>query len=458
MVKLDLATRFVIFIAITLVAVLGAMNVWFYSSHAEHLNKTLENRVIGILEVLETSVGYYIRNYEDELILELGSEIIAKDNIVFLSIKDIQGNEYFEVGNPEVEVSHNYRRTITFDGKEVGLLSLSVDTSELQEELKSALRYSIGLMILSVTMIGGMIFLFFKKTIMVEMNQSQHDKQILHDLAKTLESEVNNRTQELLLAKEVAEKANQAKTKFLSRMSHELRTPMNAILGFGQLLECDEELSAEQKPQVKEILNAGHHLLDLINDVLDISRIETGSIKVKNEPVDCCQLLDEALRLIAPLAEKRNISLQHEKLRNVDEFLYADPTRLKQILLNLLSNAVKYNREGGVITVSAEQLASKRVRISVVDTGEGLAKDQLHHLFQPFERLGAEFSNIEGNGIGLVICKSIVEMMGGKIGVESEPGKGSTFWVELDTMASMKDTPDAQGAGNEGSQKVHTAG
>ena len=450
MVKLDLITRFIVFIAITLVAVLGAMNVWFYSDHVEHLNKGLENRTVGILEVLETSAGYYIKNYEDELILELGSEIITKDKIVFLSIKDLQGNEYFEAGNLGSENSRNYRRNIIYDGKEVGLLSLSVDTSELIEEIESALLYSIGLMILSVIMIGGMIFLFFRKTIMVEMNQSQHDKQILHDLAITLESEVNNRTQELLLAKEVAEKANRAKTEFLSRMSHELRTPMNAILGFGQLLECDEELSAEQKLQAKEILNAGYHLMELINDVLDLSRIETGSINIETKLVDCSPLLDNVLRLIEPLAKKRGISLRYENLLDAGEILVADPTRLKQILLNLLSNAVKYNREGGVITVSAEELASKKVRIRVIDTGKGLTEDQLQRLFQPFERLGAEFSNIEGSGIGLVICKCMVEIMGGKIGVESEPGKGSTFWIELDTIASLKDTPDAQCAGAEG--------
>jgi len=236
-------------------------------------------------------------------------------------------------------------------------------------------------------------------------------------------------------AKTEAERANLAKNEFLSRMSHELRTPLNAILGFAQLLEMDS-LSAEQSESVTHILRGGQHLLELINEVLDISRIETGRLAISPEPVHVGQVLEEALELIAPLAGQRAIRVGGD-LAGADCYVLADLQRLKQVLLNLLSNAVKYNTPGGSVTVACAEVPGDRLRISVTDTGRGIPEDKMDQLFVPFARLGAEHTGVEGTGIGLVLSKGLVEVMGGEIGVESVVGQGSTFWVELPLAESQ---------------------
>ncbi|MCW9030624.1 MAG: nitrate- and nitrite sensing domain-containing protein [Gammaproteobacteria bacterium] len=248
---------------------------------------------------------------------------------------------------------------------------------------------------------------------------------------KRIEKALLESQKQLQLAKEEAEKANQAKSEFLSRMSHELRTPMNSILGFGQLLGLNKALGPDQKENVNEILKAGDHLLGLINDVLDLAKIESGHINVTYQDIDCHSLLADAMLSVSPLAEQRNITLKYEP--NLDEtaLIHVDPQRLKEVMLNLLSNAIKYTREEGVVTVSSMNSSEDYYRIEVFDNGKGLSEEQMQRLFQPFERLGAENSTIEGTGIGLVICKRILAAMGGSIGVESVIGQGSTFWVEV---------------------------
>ncbi|MCM8613854.1 MAG: bacteriohemerythrin [Candidatus Accumulibacter sp.] len=247
-----------------------------------------------------------------------------------------------------------------------------------------------------------------------------------------LETLVTRRTAELSLAKDAAESANRAKSEFLSSMSHELRTPMNAIIGFAQMLEYDGELSTDQQDSVHEILKASRHLLDLINEVLDLARIESGRVDLSLETTDVAAVVDDCRHLIEPLALARGIGLTIDV--PAAAAVCADRVRLKQAILNLLSNAIKYNRENGSIHLRIEELrtaAGLRQRISVTDSGVGIAAARLADVFQPFTRLQGEESGIEGTGIGLTITKRLVELMGGEIGAESEPGLGSRFWIEL---------------------------
>ncbi len=236
---------------------------------------------------------------------------------------------------------------------------------------------------------------------------------------------------ELERAKEEAEQANRAKSDFLSRMSHELRTPLNAILGFGQLLEMDLTDPDEQE-SIGLIMKSGRHLLGLINEVLDIARIEADRLPFSLEPVSLNDALSESLDLLGLAMKRRDIRLERGALERSNYYVMADRQRLKQVLLNLLSNAVKFNREGGTVRLSATLSAEGRVVcLNVQDTGEGIAPEQLGRLFTPFERLDADRAGIEGTGLGLVLSQRLVEAMGGALRVESTVGTGSTFRVCL---------------------------
>jgi PAS domain S-box-containing protein len=236
---------------------------------------------------------------------------------------------------------------------------------------------------------------------------------------------------ELNKAKNIAEKANRAKSDFLSNMSHELRTPLNAILGFAQLIDASNPPpTPSQKRSVSQILNAGWYLLDLINEILDLTLIESGRLSLSMEMVPLPDLIRECKTMVEPQALKRNITLNFPEF-NSPFTVTADNIRLKQALINLLSNAIKYNRPNGAVTVTCEEYQPGRARISVEDTGEGLSPEQLSQLFQPFNRLGKENSNEEGTGIGLVMTKRLIKLMGGKITVDSTVGKGTLFNIEL---------------------------
>jgi PAS domain S-box-containing protein len=248
---------------------------------------------------------------------------------------------------------------------------------------------------------------------------------------------------ELKEALEAAEAAARAKSAFLSSMSHELRTPLNAILGFAQLLQSGKKnpLSDRQKEQVQYIKGGGDRLLEMVDEILDLEKIETGDMPLMVEPVDGRILLDSCLSHAESLAARRGIAIEDRTEKSMPEIL-ADPVRSKQAIDNLFSNAVKFNREGGTVWLDAERRDHRVLRVSVTDTGPGIPEDRQPDLFQPFSRLGMENTEIEGTGIGLALTKKLVEEMGGTIGLESSPEKGSTFWIEF-PLAKKKGTGES---------------
>lgn len=245
---------------------------------------------------------------------------------------------------------------------------------------------------------------------------------------------------ELLVSKKEAEKANIAKSVFLSQMSHELRTPLNAILGFGQLIEMDDEnsLTEEQLDNLHEILSAGKHLLSLIDEILDLSKIEAGKVNMSLQDYPLTELLNECLTLVKAQADKAGIKIYNQITEHY--LIYADKLRFKQIMLNLITNAIKYNRIHGTVTLKAEFNREEKIRISVIDQGKGLSGDQQNRLFKAFERLGAETTEIQGTGIGLVVTKQLIELMNGNIGIDSAPDAGSTFWIEIKAKKLISQT------------------
>jgi PAS domain S-box-containing protein len=274
---------------------------------------------------------------------------------------------------------------------------------------------------------------------------------VSRDITDELEIEAQMRA-----ALEIAEKASTAKSEFLSRMSHELRTPLNSVLGFSQLLDMDG-LPDQQGEAVGHIMRAGRHLLNLIDEVLDIARIESGNLELLLEPVAIDDVLRDAVDLVSPLAERRSIDVvANPGPYGARCYVRADRKRLLQVLLNLLSNAVKYNRVGGRVAVSVERRAEEVVRITVTDTGNGIGAEDIARVFEPFDRLGAENSGVEGTGVGLTLSKHLVERMGGSIELHSHVGEGTTFAVDLPSAVPAKMSNGAVNGGSEDTPDVAT--
>jgi signal transduction histidine kinase/ActR/RegA family two-component response regulator len=269
----------------------------------------------------------------------------------------------------------------------------------------------------------------------VEDVTERHD---LEEVRNRQREELAERTAELQRANRELARANAAKSEFLSRMSHELRTPLNAVLGFAQVLELGA-LDTDQRDAVRHILRGGRHLLNLIDEVLEIERIESGRLAVSIEPVLVDEAVAESFLLLGPSARAQGVALERpEDPGRRSPAVEADSHRLRQILINLVSNAVKFNRAGGHVRVHTTEVGG-RVRTSVVDDGPGIPPERAHLVFTPFERLDADVRGIEGTGIGLALSRALAEAMGGSMGFESEPGHGSTFWVELPSVAIPHD-------------------
>jgi PAS domain S-box-containing protein len=265
---------------------------------------------------------------------------------------------------------------------------------------------------------------------------------------------------ELNLAIATAEKANLAKSEFLSSMSHELRTPLNAILGFAQLMASETPPpNVQQKQSIDQILQAGWYLLKLINEILDLALIESGKVSISQEAMSLTDVLQECQAMIEPQALKRNIDMHFPDFEHLF-YVHADRMRVKQVMINLLSNAIKYNRDNGRVLIECRRASQNKIRVNVTDTGMGLNSKQIQQLFQPFNRLGQESSNEEGTGIGLVVTKQLVELMGGEIGVESQVGVGSVFWVELNasTIPKLSQFDNVTQEEGQGSNSVYPTG
>jgi len=294
----------------------------------------------------------------------------------------------------------------------------------------------------------------------IDITERKVNEQKIIDLNANLERKITERTAELELLNINLHEASVAKSEFLSRMSHELRTPMNSILGFAQILEMGE-LTAGQKKSVNHILKSGKHLLGLINEVLDISRIEAGRLSISIEPINVRSILDEMIDTIRPIATANSIKIISNYETKEELFVRSDKQRLKQILLNLLNNAVKYNKPLGSITLEAYKIPAElpeneTVRISITDTGIGISEHDIPKIFTPFERIGAQQTDIEGTGLGLAVVKKLMDTMGGVIGVDSKLGEGSTFWIQLQRVENQLNILINNDLINESNQTTNT--
>jgi len=374
------------------------------------------NRIDEESKKLNTTLNKIKNTHSDNVLIVSSINKILKEKIKLdqkIKLLNDESNE-ISINNPNIMlVAGGISATIESILKKTNTLEEYVDNKVLLA--KKDIKASIILAIIITVIISLLIFLFLYKGITKPF------------------SILLRETEKLEIEKAIAEKANIAKSEFLSRMSHELRTPLHAILGFAQVLELKKnDLNEEQLSHTNEILTAGNNLLSLINEVLDLAKIESGKMELSLEEVDVDELLKDCIPLINFQATKRHMEFS-DHVSNTGYTVLGDYIRLKQVLLNIISNAIKFNNDNSCITLDSEVIDKQRLRISVTYSGESLTDEQIANLFTPFEKLNSVV-NIEGVGIGLVISKYLIELMNGSIGVKSTPNDGSTFWLEIELV------------------------
>jgi PAS domain S-box-containing protein len=376
-------------------------------------------------------------------------------NSAMMAISDFYNGEYIDVNNSLIEImGYSRDELLGINNKELRLFVDSTLRGEIIQKLSQ--NIAVRKLELELRTKDGSIRTGLISCDSIFIGDKRCMLSVTMDITERKKAE-----EEIKKARMAADESNLAKSEFLSRMSHELRTPMNSILGFAQLLQMGE-LTQRQTTGVNHILSSGKHLLDLINEVLDISRIESGRISLSLEPVQLNGIFLETMDIIHPLASARKLKIELVKSPDNLIFVKSDRQRLKQVFLNLLNNAIKYNRDGGAITIKTELVREnyheiETVRISITDTGIGISSGDIKKLFKPFERIGAEKTQTEGTGLGLAVVKKLMEAMGGIVGVESAVGEGSTFWIELpksksqleglensNNMVSLESLPDTK--------------